>query len=217
MITRLGKYGNDVHTVDFLVIGGGVVGINIALTLKKEFPDCEILIIEKEHSLGVHASGRNSGVLHAGFYYTADSLKAKFTRDGNALLTEYCEQKLIPLNKCGKLVVALNEKEDKLLDLLLERGANNGVELQKISKQEMHEIEPRAYTWDRAIFSPTTSSADPVAVIHAMEADAKRLGIRVHYGTKYFGNKNNIVETNNGSYDAKYVVNAAGLYADKIA
>lgn len=205
------------RTVDFLVIGGGIIGINIALTLKKEFSDSDVVIIEKESSLGMHASGRNSGVLHAGFYYTADSLKAKFTRDGNALLTAYCERKKITINKCGKLVVALNEKEDKLLDLLMERGIKNGVDLQQVSKEEMHEIEPRAYSWDRAIFSPTTSSADPVAVIQAMEADAKRAGIKVHNGAQYLSNKNNKVETTNGSYNVKYVVNAAGLYADKVA
>lgn len=185
--------------------------------LKKEYSDSDVVIIEKEKSLGMHASGRNSGVLHAGFYYTADSLKAKFTRDGNALLTEYCERKKITINKCGKLVVALNEKEDKFLDLLMERGIKNGVDLQQVSKEEIHEIEPRAYSWNRAIFSPTTSSADPVAVIQAMEADAKRAGIKIHYGVQYLNNKNNKVETTNGSYDAKYVVNAAGLYADKVA
>ena len=217
MKIRPGKYGNCVYTVDFLVIGGGIIGINIALRLKEKFSDSDVVVLEKEQSLGIHASGRNSGVLHAGFYYTADSLKAKFTRDGNALLTKYCEQKKIPINKCGKLVVALNEKEDKLLDLLMERGVKNGVDLQQVSKDEMHEIEPRAYSWDRAIFSPTTSSADPIAVIKAMEEDAKRAGINIHYGAKYLNNKHNKIETTNGFYSAKYVVNAAGLYADKVA
>ena len=205
------------HTVDFLVIGGGVIGINIALALKNKYSDSKIVVIEKEKSLGAHASGRNSGVLHAGFYYTADSLKAKFTREGNALLTKYCEERKIPLNKCGKLVVAQNEKEDKLLDLLLERGVSNGVKLLQVSKEEIQEIEPRAYSWDRAIFSPTTSSADPVAVIQSMEADAQNTGIKIHYDTKFIASKYNKVDTTNGQYDAKYVVNAAGLYADKIA
>ena len=126
---------------------------------------CKIALIDKENTLGMHASGRNSGVLHAGFYYTSDSLKAKFTRDGNKKLTEYCERKNIPINKCGKLVVAQNEKEDQLLDVLIERGKRNGVELQEISSLEIREIEPRAYSLNRAIFSPTTASADPVSVI----------------------------------------------------
>ena len=87
---------------DFLVIGGGIIGLAIARNLKSRFQDAKINVIEKEKSVGLHASGRNSGVLHAGFYYTADSLKARFTRDGNRLLTEYCEEKNINLNKCGK-------------------------------------------------------------------------------------------------------------------
>ena len=86
------------QTTDFLIIGGGIIGLTIALELKKKFQDCTVSIIEKERSIGLHASGRNSGVLHAGFYYTSDSLKAKFTRDGNKMLTEYCEQKKISIN-----------------------------------------------------------------------------------------------------------------------
>ena len=77
-------------TVDFLVIGGGIIGISIARELKSRNPDSSICILEKEYQCGMHASGRNSGVLHAGFYYTADSLKARFTKEGNQRLTEYC-------------------------------------------------------------------------------------------------------------------------------
>lgn len=205
------------HTADFVVVGGGIIGLNIAIALKNEFSDCKVTVIEKEQAIGLHASGRNSGVLHAGFYYTSDSLKAKFTRDGNKMLTKYCEAKKIPINKCGKLVVALNEKEDKLLDLLMERGKKNGVDLKEVSLEEMHEIEPRAYSWGRALFSPTTSSADPVAVIQSMEQDAKRIGIEIIYGARYVKNLNQKIETDNGIFGYKYFVNAAGLYADKVA
>lgn len=202
---------------DFLVIGGGVIGLNIGRTLKKKYTDCHVLVIEKEQSLGLHASGRNSGVLHAGFYYTADSLKAKFTRDGNRTLTNYCEQRKIPINKCGKLVVALNEKEDQLLDVLMQRGSSNGVELQEVTKEEVREIEPRANTWKRAIFSPTTSSADPITVLQCMQEDAKDEGIDLHYGTKYLKHQRDKIYTSNGVYNTGYVINAAGLYADKVA
>ena len=96
---------------DFLVIGGGIIGISIVRELKKRYPKSSQILIEKEVDFGLHASGRNSGVLHAGFYYTADSFKAKFTQKGNQRLTGYCESKNIPVNKCGKLVVAKNEAE----------------------------------------------------------------------------------------------------------
>ena len=107
---------------DFLIIGGGIIGINLARSLKKTFNDAKIIIIEKESECGWHASGRNSGVIHAGFYYTKDSLKAKFTRLGNQLLTEYCEEKKIPIYKCGKLVVAKDVSHLPIMDELLNRA-----------------------------------------------------------------------------------------------
>ena len=81
--------------MDFLVIGGGIIGISVARELKSRYPDSSVCILEKENECGLHASGRNSGVLHAGFYYTSDSFKARFTREGNRRLTEYCEEKNI--------------------------------------------------------------------------------------------------------------------------
>src|SRR5680860_122108 len=204
-------------TSDFIVIGGGVIGLNIAREIKKSFADASVTVIEKEPSCGTHASGRNSGVLHAGFYYTADSLKAKFTRDGNRLLTEYCEERKIPLNKCGKLVVARDEAEDRMLDELLRRGQRNGVQLQEVSADEVREIEPRAITFKRAIFSPTTSSADPSAVLMRMEQDAKAEGVAVRISESYVSMRNDRVTTTIDNYDAGYVINAAGLHADKVA
>src|SRR5437899_11805549 len=164
-------------TTDFLVIGGGIVGLNIARELKRRFPKATVSLVEKEPECGLHASGRNSGVIHAGFYYTADSLKAKFTRDGNRTLTDYCEQKQIPVNKCGKLVVARDEAELRQLDELLRRGKANGVVLQSITESEAHAIEPRVKTFQRAIFSPSTATADPAQVLQAMKQDALKEGI----------------------------------------
>ena len=92
------------NTTDFLLIGGGIIGICIARELKYRYPDAKVCILEKENKCGLHASSRNSGVLHAGFYYTADSLKAKFTSQGNQQLTKYCDEKNIKLNKIGKLM-----------------------------------------------------------------------------------------------------------------
>src|ERR1043166_3062266 len=141
-------------TADFLVVGGGVVGLSIAREWKRRFREARVALLEKESQCGLHASGRNSGVIHAGFYYTADSLKAKFTRDGNRMLLQYCEEKKIPVNRCGKLVVAKDETELPQLDELLRRGKANGVVLQSISAKEAAKIEPRVKTFERAIFSP---------------------------------------------------------------
>jgi L-2-hydroxyglutarate oxidase LhgO len=202
---------------DFLVIGGGIVGISIARELKHRFPDTKVTLIEKESACGLHASGRNSGVIHAGFYYSADSLKAKFTRAGNLALTAYCEAKNIPLNKCGKLVVAKDENDLPQLDELLRRGAANKVPLESITEDEARKIEPRVKTCQRAIFSPTTSSADPHRVIDAMQRDAINEGITIITGAPYLRHEKQVVTTPQGHFETGHIVNAAGLYADKIA
>lgn len=204
-------------TSDFLVIGGGVIGLNIARGLRRVFPSASVRLLEKELNCGLHASGRNSGVLHAGFYYSPDSLKAKFTWSGNRLLSAYCEEKGIPLNKCGKLVVARDHSEHAGLDELLRRGGTNGIPLDSISEKEAKAIEPRVKTCERALFSPATSTVDPSLVMQAMKKDALDEGVQLHCGVRYVSLHKQQVTTTEGHYDAGYVVNAAGLYADRIA
>ena len=202
---------------DFLVIGGGVIGLNIARRLRATFSDSSVHLIEKEPDCGLHASGRNSGVLHAGFYYSPDSLKAQFTWGGNRLLTEYCEEKKIQLNKCGKLVVARNRGEHSGLNELLRRGRANGIPIEDISATDAKAIEPRVKTCERALFSPATSTVDPSEVMQAMKKDAINENVKLHCGVRYLGSSKGQVKTTEGTYDAGYVVNAAGLYADHIA
>ena len=202
---------------DFLVIGGGVIGLNIARRLRRVFLGASVRLIEKEADCGLHASGRNSGVLHAGFYYAPDSLKAKFTWSGNRLLTEYCGEKKIPLNKCGKLVVAKDQTDHAGLDELLRRGRANGIPLEELSEQDAKAIEPRVKTCARALFSPATSTVDPNQVMQAMKKDAIDEGIKVHCGVRYLSSSKGRVLTTDGAHDVGYVVNAAGLYADRIA
>ena len=165
----------------------------------------------------MHASGRNSGVLHAGFYYSPDSLKAKLTWRGNRLLTEYCEEKKIPLHKCGKLVVARDQADYPGLDELLKRGRANGIPLENISEQEAKTIEPRVKTCGRALYSPATSTVDPSLVMQAMKKDAVGEGVILHCGVSYLGSSKGQVKTSQGTRQAGYVVNAAGLYADRLA
>lgn len=205
------------NTCDFLVIGGGVIGLCLALEASRRYPTSRVTIIEKEAMCGWHASGRNSGVLHAGFYYTADSLKARFTRDGNRALTTYCEERGLRINKCGKLVIARHADDLPGLDELLRRGRANGVELHAISRNEAEEIEPRVKTHERALFSPTTSSVDPREVMASLVRDAQAASIEILAGTRYLGQGQNGVMTSKGGIATGYVINAAGLYADRIA
>lgn len=205
------------RTADFLIIGAGIVGVAIARELIARYPDAAVTILEKEQELGGHASGRNSGVIHAGFYYTADTLKARFTREGNAALQAYCDARGLPINRCGKIVVAQSEAEVPVLDNLLERAAKNGVELRRISVDEAREIEPRVKTHGSALFSPTTASIDPLQVLRAMAEDAKSAGVTILTGERYQERTAQGVRTDRGLHPARYVINAAGLYADKIA
>lgn len=202
---------------DFLVIGGGVIGLSIARELKARYADTRIVLIEKEPECGAHASGRNSGVLHAGFYYSPDSLKAKFTKLGNERMTAYCEQKRIPINRCGKLVVAKDERDLPSLDELVRRGRMNGIEIQELTETDAKQIEPRVKTFQRALFSPRTSTVNPIQVIQAMQRDAMQEGIELCLGTAYVRRTEEGIQTNRGSIAAGYIVNTAGLYADKIA
>jgi (S)-2-hydroxyglutarate dehydrogenase len=206
-----------VSSTDFLILGGGIIGLCVARELKRRFPDAGVTLLEKEAACGLHASGRNSGIIHAGFYYSADSLKAKLTRAGNQAMIDYCESKKIPLNRCGKLVVAKDEKDLSQLDELLRRGVANGVPLENLTEQQAREIEPRVKTHQRAIFSPSTTSANPQRVIEEMTRDAITEGITIRTGVRYLQSKRGVVVTSQGSFTAGHVVNAAGLYADKIA
>lgn len=205
------------ETVDYLVVGGGIIGVNMALHIKCRNPGCSICVIDKELQLGLHGSGRNSGVLHAGFYYTANSLKARFTRNGNAAMKAYIQEHGLALNECGKLVVAKDESELPALDELLKRGRKNGVELHRITEREAHEIEPRIKTCQYALWSPNTATADPVSVLEAFRQDAADRGVEFRCGEPFVRCQGNRVWTRTLEFDAGYVVNAAGLYADKVA
>ena len=153
------------EAADFVVVGAGVMGVHIASELRRRHPHARVRLLEKEKSPGLHASGRNSGVLHAGFYYTADSLKARFTRTGNLQMQEYCDEKGLRVNRCGKLVVARDENELPVLEELLRRGRANGVPLEQLGELEAREIEPRVKTFQKALFSPSTATVDPADVM----------------------------------------------------
>jgi hypothetical protein len=187
-------------STDFLVIGGGIIGLSVARELKHRFPNTKVTLLEKEMAMGLHASGRNSGIIHAGFYYSADSLKAKLTRAGNQAMTRFCEERSIPVNRCGKLIVAQNEADLPQLDELLRRGSANQVPLESLSEKEARQIEPRVKTYQRAIFSPTTSSSDPRRVLQAMQEDAIAEGLTLHTCAPYVRREKDVVVTSRGRF-----------------
>ena len=189
---------------DFAIIGGGIIGLTIARELA--IRGAEVTVLEKEPGLGMHASGRNSGVLHAGFYYAPDSLKAQLTAHGNRLLRDFCAEHDVPVRSCGKVVVATNDDQLPALDELARRGQANGVRLEVIDEKQLADLEPLARTHERAIWSPDTAVADPKAVTAALREDLLNHSVELRTGTPV-----------TGPPDAGHVVNAAGLYADKVA
>jgi L-2-hydroxyglutarate oxidase LhgO len=201
---------------DFLIVGGGIVGLSIARELAQRFPGAESLIIEKEMEIALHASGRNSGVLHAGFYYSADSLKAQFTRSGNRELTDYCLANGLSINRCGKVVVATVESEIEGIYELKRRADRNGVDLRLIDEKELNEIEPNARTRLKALFSPTTSTVNPKQVCQHIASGFPK-NVQVLCGRRFIGREKNRVVTQKEKIRYRYLFNAAGLYADRVA
>jgi len=145
------------QSTDVLIVGAGVIGLAIGIALLDGKSDTRVTVLEKEAQLGKHASGRNSGVLHAGFYYSPDSLKAKFCRDGNAELKVLCNRHGIPVKEVGKVVVAKNLSENLRLDDLYQKGQMNGVELELLPASRLSDFEQFAVTHERFLWSPRTA------------------------------------------------------------
>jgi L-2-hydroxyglutarate oxidase LhgO len=202
---------------DFVVVGGGIIGLTVALEIRRRWSQASVTLLEKENECGQHASGRNSGVLHAGFYYTADSLKARFSRVGNRELTEYCRDRKLPLDESGKVVVTRREEEIEALEELFRRAAANGVSVERVTERELRGLEPTARTVQAALYSPTTASVSPGDVMVSLARDASLAGVRIRTGVTYLGHRGNEIRTSAGPVSAGYVINAAGLYSDAVA
>ena len=201
---------------DVAVIGAGVLGLSIGIALMKAKPNLRVTVIDKEESLGKHASGRNSGVLHAGFYYSPESLKAKFCRDGNVELKALCASNRIPVLETGKIVVSRNQEEDARLDFLYDRGVANRVPLELLPGSRLSNLEPLARTYERFLWSPSTAVADPISVLEALRKEFEGMQGRIEFHNqvslqRFSG------EVTSRDHEARIYVNAAGAQADRIA
>lgn len=203
---------------DVTIIGAGVIGLSIGSALLESHPHLRVLIVEKESSLGFHASGRNSGVIHAGFYYSPESLKAKFCRDGNRELRKLCQRNGIPILETGKVVVTQNLDEEERLETLFERGINNGVELEMHDRKELSRFEPQATTLNRFLWSPTTAVSDPHLVLTAMGNEFTKRGGEIKFGCNVsLTNNDDEIGINRLDCEAKFYVNASGAQSDRIS
>ena len=202
---------------DFGVIGAGIVGLAMANRIREIHPAATIAVFDKEDSIGLHASGRNSGVLHAGFYYSPDTLKAQLTRDGNKMLRDFCAQEGITVKATGKVVVTQNESQISALHELHQRGNANGVSTELISAEQLADFEPLARTTQVALWSPNTAVANPLAVTKALATKVEREGTVLKLGQKVTKVMDRRIITDSGDYAVGHVINTAGLYADKVA
>jgi L-2-hydroxyglutarate oxidase LhgO len=203
---------------DILVVGGGIIGLTLARALVAAGKG-DVVVLEKEPELGRHASGRNSGVLHAGVYYAPDSAKARTCLAGNRLMRAYCREKGLPLVEGGKVIVARSEAELPILDELLTRATANGARVRSIDEKELAEVEPMARTTGRALHSLDTAVVDPKAVLRSLRADLEASGrARLLTGCQFLGlAAPDVAETTLGRIRFERFVNASGAYCDVVA
>ncbi len=206
---------------DYLIIGGGIVGLATALRLKQERPSAKIALIEKENQLAMHQTGHNSGVIHSGIYYKPNSLKALNCLRGYQQLVEFCQIHNIAYDLCGKIIVASNNTEIDALNNILERGKANGLEgLKWLRSEELKEHEPHV-TGIAGIFVPQTGIVDykqvslKYAELFEKEDGELFLGEKV-LDIQEEGNAKLVITTRR-AYLAAMVINCAGLYSDKVA
>lgn len=200
-----------------LIVGAGITGLTIARELIEEGVE-DIVIIEKENSLGAHASGRNSGVLHAGIYYSPGTYKARFCVEGNRLMKEYCRENGLALKETGKVIVTDEIRQDVLFELK-KRADQSGAESIIIDHKQLREIEPYAAPSEKALYSPNTAVINPKEILVSIKEELESTRkVRFMFGTSFSGLRDSsIAITNQGSIRFKKFINAAGSFADKVA
>jgi (S)-2-hydroxyglutarate dehydrogenase len=205
---------------DFIIIGGGIVGLATAMTIGEKYPHARIGVLEKENSWGYHQTSRNSGVIHSGIYYQPGSLKANFCRSGNQSIVKFCQKYNIEHEICGKIIVATNTDELPALEKIYERGLVNGLTVNRLTASEVCDIEPHVRCL-AGLQVPSTGIVNYHQVANKYVELIQDCGGEVYSNTQV----NQIITapncttvvTNNGDFNAKFIINCAGLYSDRIA
>lgn len=205
---------------DYIIIGAGIMGLSVARELNNRNKDSSILIIEKESRVGMHASGRNSGVLHSGIYYPKDSLKAKICASGSVLMSNYCKEKGLPINRIGKVILPISENDGSQLEVLHKRATTNNASVEFIDSKHLSIIEPEVKSiTGSALYSPNTSVVDPKLIMLQLQKDLEKKGVCFMFNAALKGIdiQNSTASVNNNRYQYGVLVNTAGQYSDKIA
>lgn len=205
---------------DYAVIGGGIVGASTAMQLLEARPGRSLVLLEKESALGKHQTGHNSGVVHAGVYYSPGSLKARFCKQGAAATARFCEENNIPFERSGKLIVATDESEVGALNALAARCGENGIEIEMLDASELKRREPHI----RAVAGflvPATGITDYIAIVKAMGTRITASGGEICLNTSVVNirESSEVVDviTCSGEIRARFVIVCAGIQADRLA
>jgi len=206
---------------DFLIIGGGIIGLSAAMQLKEKFPRKKILVIEKEKKLASHQTGHNSGVIHAGVYYQPGSLKAKFCKLGVEQTVNFCTKHQLPFEQCGKLIVATNPQEVERMKNLYERCKKNGLKPKMLSKKELNTMEPNISGLG-AIQVHETGIVDYIAMVDTMSKEFKKMGGTIELNSEVVSineSRDNLTTKlkNGKQIHSSYLISCGGLQSDRIA
>ena len=167
------------------IIGGGMVGLSLAHQIIQRYPKLSIAIIDKENKIGMHTSGRNSGILHAGIYYEPGSLKSKVCVSGAKRLKKWCQEQQLPIIECGKVITPQREDLDNQIDILYERGKANGAHVEIIDNNQFNRIVPDGYSsTGRALWSPNTCVVNPLEVVTRLKNNLEKKGVQIIFSEK---------------------------------
>ncbi|MBH0166057.1 L-2-hydroxyglutarate oxidase [Fictibacillus sp. 7GRE50] len=205
---------------DIVIIGGGIVGLSTAYSLSKRFPHARLSVLEKEDSWSKHQTGNNSGVIHSGIYYKPGSLKAKFAKEGNKEMIDFCQKYNVNYEQCGKVIVATKQDELPHIKNLYQRGIANELELSMIGPEQIKEEEPFVHGI-QAVKVPSAGIVDYKQVCLTLVSILEKHGVELLLNTevKKIIEKNEQVDivTNQKDFTAKYIVNCGGLHSDRLA
>jgi L-2-hydroxyglutarate oxidase LhgO len=206
---------------DVVVVGAGIVGLASALAMTEKLPGARIAVLDKEDEIARHQTGHNSGVIHSGIYYRPGSLRARLCVTGARRLVDYCRERDIPYELCGKVIVATDEREIPALDELERRGVANKVpNLRRLSPSELRTVEPHA-RGIAGLYSPSTGIVDYGTVARSLAADMTDRGVDILRGHAVRAIRMEgdalTIETGRGSLQSRYLINCAGLHADRVA
>ena len=178
--------GDGVTDVDLVIAGGGIVGLATAFRFMERYPGRRVTVLEKESDVAAHQTGHNSGVLHSGIYYKPGSLKAENCRAGKMAMEAFCQEHNIPFERCGKVIVAVDEQELPALERIHERGVANGVACEMVGAERLGELEPHA-AGIRAIHVPESGIVDYREVCRTLARLIVDRGAELRFGSRIFG------------------------------